>query len=104
MKANRITKLALRFSTAHVFNNFYENVGAQGIHPRSFAQVLIEGNVFRNVSEPISTYGKVIPEDSPNSGPDGDYEPDGFANARSKIYIPVGGGGGGGEMVANADV
>jgi pectate lyase len=46
--------------------------------------VLVEGNVFRNVTEPISTYGKVIPADSPNTSPDGDYEPDGFANIRGK--------------------
>jgi pectate lyase len=73
---------ALRFSTAHVFNNYYQDISAQGIHSRSGAQVIIEGNVFQNVTEPISTYGKVIPADSPNTSPDGDYEPDGYANVR----------------------
>lgn len=33
-----------------------------------------------NTSEALSTYGLVIPKDSPNTGPDGDYELDGFAN------------------------
>jgi pectate lyase len=43
--------------------------------------VLVEGNVFRgNTSEALSTYGLVIPMDSPNTSPDGDYELDGFAN------------------------
>ncbi|KAI5777731.1 polysaccharide lyase family 1 protein [Geopyxis carbonaria] len=77
---------AIRFGKAHVFNNFYKDISAQGIHPRSGATVLVEGNVFRNVTEPISTYGKVIPADSPNSGPDGDYEPDGFANERNNDF------------------
>jgi hypothetical protein len=61
----------------------------QGIHPRSFAQVIIEGNVFYNATEPISTYGKVIPADSPNYSPDGDYEPDGLANVRGKNSLPM---------------
>ncbi|KAL0633748.1 hypothetical protein Q9L58_007352 [Maublancomyces gigas] len=73
---------ALRFSIAHVFNNYYKDVFAQAVHTRSGAQALIEYNVFRNVTEAISTYGKVIPQDSPNTSPDGDYEPDGFANER----------------------
>lgn len=53
----------------------------QAIHSRSDNQVLVEGNVFRgNTREALSTYGLVIPEDSPNTSPDGDYEIDGFAN------------------------
>ncbi|KAI5841574.1 polysaccharide lyase family 1 protein [Morchella snyderi] len=71
---------ALRFSFAHVYNNYYKDIFAQAIHTRSGAQALIEYNVFRNVTECISTYGMVIPQDSPNSSPDGDYEPDGYAN------------------------
>lgn len=30
--------------------------------------------------EALSTYGLVIPEDSPNTSPEGDYEIDGYAN------------------------
>jgi hypothetical protein len=41
----------------------------------------VEGNVFRgNTREALSTYGLVIPEDSPNTSPEGDWELDGFAN------------------------
>ena len=44
----------------------------------------MEGNVFRgNTTEALSTYGLVIPMDSPNTGPDGDLEIDGFANLGS---------------------
>lgn len=70
----------MRFSHAHVYNNYYENLVSQGIHTRSLGQVLVEGNVFLNSTEPLSTYGFVIPDDSPNSGPTGDFEDDGFAN------------------------
>ncbi len=87
----------MRFAHVHSFNNLFENVVSQGIHSRSFAQVLIEGNVFVNTTEPgeyisspnklnvetnsttVSTYGFVIPDDSP-ANPSGDFEPDGFAN------------------------
>lgn len=34
--------------------------------------------------EALSTYGLVIPEDSPNTSPDGDFEIDGFANLGAK--------------------
>ena len=70
-----------RFGHQHVYNNLYEDFLFQAIHSRSDNQVLVEGNVFRgNTSEALSTYGLVIPEDSPNTSPDGDYEIDGFAN------------------------
>jgi hypothetical protein len=53
----------------------------QAIHSRSYNQVLVEGNVFRgNTREALSTYGLVIPEDSPNTCSCGDEELDGFAN------------------------
>lgn len=42
-----------------------------------------------DVVEPISTYGLVIPADSPNTGPEGDYELDGFAVERSKPHQPM---------------
>ncbi|KAG7089918.1 hypothetical protein E1B28_011551 [Marasmius oreades] len=76
---NEKFQIAMRFGHVHVYNNFMENVVSQGIHSRSFNQVLIEGNVFVNSTEPVSTYGFVIPDDSPEN-PAGDFEPDGFAN------------------------
>lgn len=70
-----------RFGHQHVYNNLYEDYLYQAIHSRSDNQVLVEGNVFRgNTSEALSTYGLVIPMDSPNTSPDGDPELDGFAN------------------------
>jgi pectate lyase len=73
--------LAGRFGHQHLFNNFYKDFCFQAIHSRSDNQVLVEGNVFcGNTREALSTYGLVIPEDSPNTSPDGDFEIDGFAN------------------------
>lgn len=70
-----------RFGHQHVFNNYFENYLYQAIHSRSDNQVLVEGNVFvGNTSEALSTYGLVIPEDSPNTCTCGDEELDGFAN------------------------
>ena len=70
-----------RFGHQHVFNNLYEDFLYQAIHSRSDNQMLVEGNVFRgNTSEALSTYGLVVPADSPNTSPDGDFEIDGFAN------------------------
>ncbi|KAF2654193.1 polysaccharide lyase family 1 protein [Lophiostoma macrostomum CBS 122681] len=74
-----------RFGHQHVYNNLYGDFLYQAIHSRSDNQVLVEGNVFRgNTSEALSTYGLVIPADSPNTSPDGDYEIDGFANLGAK--------------------
>ncbi|KFY14214.1 hypothetical protein V492_02779 [Pseudogymnoascus sp. VKM F-4246] len=70
-----------RFGHQHLYNNFYNDFHYQAIHSRSNNQVLVEGNVFRgDTPEALSTYGLVIPMDSPNTSPDGDYEIDGFAN------------------------
>ncbi|CAE6458030.1 unnamed protein product [Rhizoctonia solani] len=80
---------ALRFGTVHFYNNLVENVVSQGIHTRSYGQALVQANVFQNVTEPISTYGFVIPDDSPID-PNGDYEPDGFANESNNLYINSG--------------
>jgi len=74
---------ALRFTHAHIFNNYYSSVISQGIHSRCDAQVLVEGNVFENSPVPLTTYGFVIPDDSPNTSPDGDPEKDGYANLGS---------------------
>jgi pectate lyase len=78
-----------RFGHQHIYNNLYEDFLYQAIHSRSDNQVLVEGNVFRgNTTEALSTYGLVIPADSPNTSPDGDYEIDGFANlGASKSYL-----------------
>ncbi|KAI6362071.1 hypothetical protein MCOR25_006306 [Pyricularia grisea] len=71
-----------RFGHQHVYNNLYEDYRYQAIHSRSDNQVLVEGNVFRGdlTGEALSTYGLVIPMDSPNTCECGDEELDGFAN------------------------
>ncbi|KAF7551745.1 hypothetical protein G7Z17_g4773 [Cylindrodendrum hubeiense] len=70
-----------RFGHQHIYNNLYEDFLYQAIHSRSDNQVLVEGNVFRgNTSEALSTYGLVIPMDSPNTCVCGDEELDGYAN------------------------
>jgi pectate lyase len=70
-----------RFGSQHIYNNYYKDFRYQAIHSRSDNQVLVEGNVFTgDTREALSTYGLVIPEDSPNTSPLGDYELDGFAN------------------------
>ncbi|KAF8609827.1 polysaccharide lyase family 1 protein [Ceratobasidium sp. AG-I] len=80
---------AIRFGTVHVYNNLIENVVSQGIHTRSQGQVLAQANVFSNVTQPICSYGFVIPDDSPDD-PNGDYEPDGYANESNNLYINSG--------------
>ncbi|KAK4221157.1 polysaccharide lyase [Podospora fimiseda] len=74
-----------RFGHQHVYNNLYADFLYQAIHSRSDNQVLVEGNVFRgNTREALSTYGLVIPDDSPNTCVCGDEELDGFANLGAK--------------------
>ncbi|KAJ0159002.1 hypothetical protein CTA2_10497 [Colletotrichum tanaceti] len=73
-----------RFGAQHIYNNLYEDFLYQAIHSRSDNQVLVEGNVFRGKTrEALSTYGLVIPDDSPNTCVCGDEELDGFANLGS---------------------
>lgn len=70
-----------RFGHQHIYNNLYDDFLYQAIHSRSDNQVLVEGNVFRGKTRTaLTTYGLVIPEDSPNTSPEGDFEIDGFAN------------------------
>ncbi|PGH00712.1 hypothetical protein AJ79_08132 [Helicocarpus griseus UAMH5409] len=71
-----------RFGHQHIYNNLYTSFRYQAIHSRSDNQMLVEGNVFRgpNTGEALSTYGLVVPADSPNTSPDGDFEIDGFVN------------------------
>ncbi|KAJ4999573.1 putative pectate lyase A [Colletotrichum sp. SAR 10_66] len=45
---------SLRFGTGHIYNSYYLN-GNSGINTRQGAQVLIQSNVFKNVSVPITT-------------------------------------------------
>jgi pectate lyase len=45
---------SIRFGTAHIFNNYFHD-SVNAVHSRMSAQVLVEGNVFRNVSTPIKT-------------------------------------------------
>jgi pectate lyase len=74
-----------RFGHQHVYNNLYEDFHYQAIHSRSDNQMLVEGNVFRgDTREALSTYGLVIPEDSPNTSPSGDPELDGYVNLGAK--------------------
>lgn len=74
-----------RFGHQHVYNNLYEDFHHQAIHSRSDNQVLVEGNVFRgDTREALSSYGLVIPDDSPNTCTCGDEELDGFANLGAK--------------------
>jgi pectate lyase len=76
-----------RFGHQHVYNNYYEDFRYQAIHSRSDNQVLVEGNVFRgDTREALSTYGLVIPDDSPNTCTCGDEELDGFANLGAGRY------------------
>ncbi|KAK0750131.1 polysaccharide lyase family 1 protein [Schizothecium vesticola] len=70
-----------RFGHQHVYNNLYVDFRYQALHSRSDNQMLVEGNVFRGQTrEALSTYGLVIPDDSPNTCVCGDEELDGFAN------------------------
>jgi pectate lyase len=43
---------SLRFGTGHVYNSYFKNVNT-GVNTREGAQVLVQSNVFSNVSKPI---------------------------------------------------
>ncbi len=58
---------SLRFGTAQIYNNYYQNVTLDAIHSRENAQMLVQNNVFRNVGTTLTTTG--------------DSKVDGFANA-----------------------
>jgi len=65
----------------HIYNNLYQDYRYQAIQSRSDNQMLVEANAFFGKTRTAATtYGLVIPEDSPNSGPDGDFEIDGYMN------------------------
>jgi pectate lyase len=63
---------SLRFGTAHVYNNYFQNVTLDAVHSRENAQVLVQNNVFRNVATAITTTG--------------DSKVDGYANASGNDY------------------
>ncbi|VDB82654.1 unnamed protein product [Peniophora sp. CBMAI 1063] len=46
---------SLRFGTAHIFNNYFDNVLDSAVDSRDGAQVLVEDNVFLNTDNPIET-------------------------------------------------
>ncbi len=58
---------SLRFGTAQIYNNYYQNVTLDAIHSRENAQMLVQNNVFRNVGTALTTTG--------------DSKVDGYANA-----------------------
>ncbi|RYP53491.1 hypothetical protein DL768_001528 [Monosporascus sp. mg162] len=57
---------SIRFGTAHLLNNYYENVG-DGINARKGAHVLAEGNVFASTKKPLySVDGEGVAEATDN--------------------------------------
>ena len=63
---------SVRFGTAHVYNNYYQNITIDAVHSRENAQVLVQNNVFRGVPLAITTTG--------------DSKVDGYANASGNDY------------------
>jgi pectate lyase len=45
----------VRFGTAHVFSNHFQNVTAYGVASLSFAKVLVDHNFFEGVATPLTT-------------------------------------------------
>jgi pectate lyase len=85
-----------RFGHQHIYNNLYVDYRYQAIQSRSDNQMLVEANAFFGKTRTAATtYGLVIPEDSPNTGPEGDYEIDGYMNlgksesARELYLLPI---------------
>ncbi|ORX78637.1 pectin lyase-like protein [Anaeromyces robustus] len=60
---NIVSRLpSLRFGTGHIYNNVYENIEYSCVNSRMGAQVLVEGNVFRNANHPIVTNYESVEE------------------------------------------
>jgi hypothetical protein len=73
----------------HIYNNVYQDYRYQAIQSRSDNQMLVEANAFFGKTRTAATtYGLVIPEDSPNTGPDGDFEIDGYMNLGKSELFP----------------
>jgi pectate lyase len=78
-----------RFGHQHIYNNVYQDYRYQAIQSRSDNQMLVEANAFFGKTRTAATtYGLVIPEDSPNSGPEGDFEIDGYMNLGKSESFP----------------
>ena len=76
-----------RFGHQHIYNNLYVDYRYQAIQSRSDNQMLVEANAFFGKTRTAATtYGLVIPEDSPNSGPAGDFEIYGYMNLGKSKY------------------
>ena len=67
----------VRFGTVHVFNNHYDGAEVKGIVSQLGAQVLVEGNFFRNVKVPMTT----VDDES-----EGDPSKEGFILERGNEY------------------
>jgi pectate lyase len=48
-----------RFGSAHIYNNYYANIGGSGIDSRMGACIKIENNVFESVKSPIISSGTI---------------------------------------------
>jgi pectate lyase len=48
---------SVRFGTAHVYDNYFQNVTDSAVHSRMGAQVLVQNNVFRNTKTAVTTTG-----------------------------------------------
>jgi pectate lyase len=46
-----------RFGTAHVYNNYFNNIGSSAINSRMGACIKVENNVFETVRSPLTTDG-----------------------------------------------
>ncbi|TKX19726.1 hypothetical protein C1H76_7924 [Elsinoe australis] len=47
---------SVRFGTAHVINNVYDDIFTSGVNTRMGAQVLVESTVFANTAKPIGSW------------------------------------------------
>jgi pectate lyase len=57
---------SVRFGTAHIYDNYFQNVTDSAVHSRMGAQSLVQNNVFRSVKTAVTTTG--------------DSKTDGYAN------------------------
>lgn len=63
---------SIRFGSAHIYNNYFQNVGDSAVHSRENAQVFVQNNVFRSVGTALTTTG--------------DSAVDGYAHAAGNDY------------------
>nr|MDT0665723.1 polysaccharide lyase family 1 protein [Micromonospora sp. DSM 115978] len=83
---------SLRFGTGHIYNNVFSSSDT-GVNSRMGAVVLLQGNVFRSVSEPVITTGysdsdgrAVLATDFPNDF--GGVTPAGTPGPSSSVSLP----------------